>query len=413
MTAWNRPEYDAMISRLVMIESNSNQIASALNEQYGTTFTRDQVSGRITRLGLRADKEAPTAEERFAKRVQTERAKAGDRQLAREMAVAVKAQARWDEFMDIVRTELSHSEPVPVEPLLIPVGSGTPEIFTVLMGDVHAGKLVDPNVVGTEFGYSSAILQERMGRYLDRILRLFALHSTTAPFSSIRLHFLGDGVDGVDMRRGHPHRVDIQTATGQVLFFVRQVEWMLRQLAKLGVPVNVVWDYGNHGRVGEFGVNLPSDNWDFLAGHMVASAVRDIPSVTIDVSTLKYHITELGPMRVYSSHGDGIKGGDGFAGIPINGLARALAKDTGLHEQLFDLYLSAHFHTLQDIRTQTGRIIQNGSWDGGDDYSVNQLKVASSPVQLAFGVHPTRGVTWKQEVYLSPSERQPTPVTRF
>lgn len=413
MSTAYRPEYDEVIATGVLRGNNSNTIRDELNETFGTTFTRDQVSGRITRLGLRSDKVAPTPEERFQKAVQTERDKASDRILAREMAVAVKAQARWDEFLDIVRDELAGAPQRDVMPLIVPAGSGTPEIFTQLIGDVHAGKFVDPGVVGGEFGYSSQILVDRMARLLNRMTRLFTLHSNTAPFSSFRLYFLGDGVDGVDMRRGHAHRVDIQSATGQLLFFVRQFEWLIRQLSQLGIPIEVVWDFGNHGRVGDFGVNLPADNWDYLAGEMLKLAVRDLEAVTIDVTTLKYHLTTLGPMNVYSSHGDAIKGGDGFAGIPINGLARGQAKDTGLHQQLFDLYLTAHFHTLQQLRTQTGLIIQNGSWDGGDDYSVNALKVASEPVQLAFGVHPTRGITWKQEIALAPAWRQPTPATEF
>jgi hypothetical protein len=48
-------------------------------------------------------------------------------------------------------------------------------------------------------------------------MRLYGLHSKTAPITKLVIYFLGDGVDGVDMRRGHKGRVDIQTATGQTL----------------------------------------------------------------------------------------------------------------------------------------------------------------------------------------------------
>lgn len=407
------PEYDAMIRSGVVSGLTAKAISQSLHDEYGVTVTDDQVSSRIRRLDIRS---TLTPEERFERAVVTEQQKAADRALAREMASAVKAKARWDEFLDIIKNEFAKGV-VFAQPAVLdfPIGSGTPEIFTLLVGDIHIGKLVDPAVVGNSFGYNYPIFEQRWARLQDRILRLFRLHSNTAPFSAFRIHFLGDGVDGVDMRRGHGNRVDVHSAAQQMLLLARKWEELLRGLATIGIPIDLVWDFGNHGRVGEFGVNLPADNWDYVAGEILAIAISDLyPQVTVRVSTKKYHVTELGRMKVYSSHGDGVRGGDGFSGLPINGLARALAKDTGLHKQIFDLYLTAHFHTPQDIRTQAGRIVMNGSWDGGDDYSVNQLKAASEPVQLAFGVHPTRdaaqAITWIQPIYLTSEQRPATPV---
>lgn len=412
--AWaQHPEYDAAIADGVARGLSHSAIAEELTARFGIPADKDKVRSRV-RFG-KVQPEEFTPEERFEQAVRTEREKAADRALAREMALAVKAQARWEEFLDVVRGELVLAPRPEQQRLVVPVGSGTPETFTLLIGDVHIGKMVDPSVVGEGFGYGIPVFEQRLARLKDRVLRLFALHSQTAPFGAIRIYFLGDGVDGTDMRRGHGHRVDVQTATRQCLILTYAMESFIRELSgQLGVKVEVVWEFGNHGRVGEFGVNLPADNWDYIAGQMLGIALRDLTesgAVSLHADSLKYSLTQLGPMRVHSAHGDAVKGGDGFAGLPINGLARALAKDTGLHQQLFDLYLTAHFHTPQDILTQTGRIVMNGSWDGGDDYSINQLKVASEPVQIAFGVHPTKGMTWQARINLSPSKRGASGVT--
>lgn len=413
--AWAQfPEYDASVAAGVAAGLSWQAITDDLNAHFGLNANSESVRKRWDKVKTPKVGEASEGDT-FAAKVRSEREKASDRALAREMASAVKMQARWDEFLDIVRGELSRTpRSEAVRQLDIPKGSGTPETMVVLIGDIHIGKLVDPGVVGDGFGYGIPIFEQRMARLKDRILRLYGLHSQTAPIDRIRLYFLGDGVDGTDMRRGHGHRVDVQTATAQVLILTYACEDLTRELsAALGVPVEWVWEYGNHGRVGDFGVNLPADNWDYIAGQMLGIALRDKTedgSVKLHADTLKYSITQLGPYRVMSSHGDSIKGGDGFAGIPINGLARALAKDTGLHQQLFDLYLAAHFHTPQDLTTQTGRIIQNGSWDGGDDYSVNALKVASEPIQFAFGIHPTKGMTWSARINLRSGTRPPSPV---
>lgn len=418
---WGKfPEYDAALADGVRSGTPWAELAESMSARFGVEFTDNALRFRSRRIQIDAlpEEDERTPEERMVETVRRERDRAADRALAREMQQAVRNRANWEEFLDIVRSELGNAPRTDaIQPLVVPTGAGTPETMVVLVGDVHIGKLVDPNVVGEGFGYGIPIFEQRMAKLEDRIYRLHGLNSQTAPIERIRLYFLGDGVDGTDMRRGHAHRNDIQTATGQCLVLTYAMEAMVRRLtATLGIPVEIVWEFGNHGRVGEFGVNLPADNWDFIAGQMLGIALRDKVadgSVRLHADTLKYSITQLGPLRVHSSHGDGIKGGDGFAGLPINGLARALAKDTGLHLQLFDLYLTAHFHTPQDILTQTGRIIMNGAWDGGDDYSINQLKAASDPVQWAFGIHPTKGMTWQARINLSPARRGPSLVTEL
>ena len=413
-----RPEHDAAIQGGVARGLNAKQIAEELTAVFGVNFNADMVTSRQRTRAFKSlgDPEV-TPEARFDAQVARERDRAMDLAIAREMASAAKQKARWDEFLDIAReafTETPRADAV--QQLVIPQGSGTPETMTVLIGDIHIGKLADPMVVGSEFGYSLPIFEQRLARLKNRILRLYGLHSKTAPITKLVIYFLGDGVDGVDMRRGHQARTDVKAASLQMLLLVSSFDAMVRELkAALGIEIVIVWEYGNHGRVGEFGVNLPVDNWDFVAGQVLGISLRDLEGVTLHADTLKYSITQLGPLRVYSSHNDAIKGGDGFSGLPINGMARGAAKDTGLHKQLFDLHLVAHFHTPQDVTFQTGREIMNGAWDGGDDYSVNGIKAASDPIQWAFGVHPENGITWQSRILLTPNAqtRKATPAVQL
>jgi hypothetical protein len=412
-----RPEHDATIQGGVARGLNSKQVAEELTATFGVNFNSDMVTSRMRTRAFKSlgDIEA-SPEDRFEAQVRRERDKAMDLAIAREMASAAKQQARWDEFLDIARDAFALTPRADlVQQLVIPQGSGTPETMVVLIGDIHIGKLADPTVVGSEFGYGLPIFEQRLARLKNRILRLYGLHSKTSPITKLVIYFLGDGVDGVDMRRGHQARTDINTASAQMLLLVTEFERMVRELeANLGIEIAIVWEFGNHGRVGDFGVNLPADNWDYVAGQVLAIGLRDLIAdgkVKLHADTLKYSVTQLGPLRVYSSHNDAIKGGDGFSGLPINGMARGAAKDTGLHKQLFDLHLVAHFHTPQDVTFQTGREIMNGAWDGGDDYSVNGIKAASDPIQWAFGVHPENGITWQSRIVLTPNAqtRKPTP----
>jgi len=413
---WSQfPEYEEELRAGVAYDLTAVQIAENLVEKFGLVVTRDQVSGRIARLGLRGA-HAPvllSPEERFERRVKTERQKAADRALAREMASAAQGRARWEEFADIVRGELVAAPDFEVPaPIVLPKATGTPEQMVLHISDPHAGKLVDPTVTGLGLAYSSGIFESRLKLLENRVVRLFLLHSQNAPISDLQLYFTGDGVDGVDMRRGHSHRTDIQAAAAQAIFLEQAFSGLTFRLrATLGVPVHWEWRYGNHGRIGEFGVNLPYDNWDYVAGHMLSIRLEADKGSTINLPTTKTALTRLGPLTVLSGHGDGgRKGGGGYFGIPLGSIAANYVADVGLNQQLIDLYILGHWHQTMDSPLPLGgRVLMSSAWDGGDDYSVNNIKAASQPEQWAFGVHPERGITWQYRIQLAP-RRLPTEV---
>lgn len=413
--AWGSfPEYDEALLSGEARGLTARQIAEELLATFGIQATPNQVSGRLGRIRAGGTSASITIspEERFELKVQAERQKAADRQLAREMASAVKAQARWDDFIDIVKGELAVMPPFEVPEPINVIPSATPETMVVHISDPHVGKLVDPAVVGEAFGYGSPVFEARLERLKNRIVRLFLLQSENAPINRLVIFFTGDGVDGVDMRRGHAHRVDIQTATGQVLVLVQAMTELTAALRRtLGVPVHWEWRYGNHGRVGEFGVNLPHDNWDYMAGKMLEVTLDQIPGASIHVPTTKGALTRLGPLTVLSAHGDGgRKGGGGYFGIPLGAVTANYVAEVGLHQQLIDLFILGHWHQTMDSPLPLGgRVFMSSAWDGGDDFSVNQIKAASNPEQWAFGVHPERGVTWQYRIALAP-RRRPTEV---
>ncbi len=436
---WTDPAHDAFLLERSGVLTTP-EIAEAFNRQFGLNISRDQVKGRIQRL-KQSGASSPiyfTPEERFEAAVGVEKVRAADRALAREMTAAVRQQARWDEFLDIVRGEIArmpafeapsshqmlkaagcscwalaedgyHAPDCPLVPSSLAVPqhlSQTPETMVLLLSDIHVGKLVQPSVVGDEFGYNAAIFEERLARLKDRVLKIRSLHYV----DRLVVYFLGDGVDGVDMRRGHAHRVDLQTATQQTIVLSTALSRLFAELATVFPRVDVQWHFGNHGRIGDFGVNLPSDNHDWMAGMFVQTILEASPNITVKVPTQKYSLTQLGPLTVYAAHGDGIKGGGGFAGLPIYGIARSVAKEIGLHKQNIDLALFGHFHTPYDMVFGATRVIGNSDWSGGDDFSINALGLASEPSQTVFGIHPRRGLTWMYQINLTDGPRRPTKV---
>ncbi len=399
----DNPHYDDALREIVAQGSGASwdEIAATLTSTLGVPFTGDQVSARARRMGL----ERPTPTAVLAAAVSNERSRALRPAERREATAALRDQARWEDFLDIVRGELLVPPADQRPPATTPAGPGTPETMCLVVSDIHIGKLVEKDVTGPGFGYDQSVFAARQAELLNAVLRLRDIHSQHGPIPKLILFFVGDGVDGVDMRRGHAHRVDIQTATAQTIRLAQFFAWLLRSLAPWfpeGIDLN--WEFGNHGRVGEFGVNLPSDNWDYLAGVMVRENVADLPAVRVNVHTQQYGIYRIGPLVAYAEHGNSIRGGGGSPAVK-----RHVASLQNLHRMVFDLVLMGHFHTSEYLTAGGAKVFMNGAWDGGDDFSVNQLVAASDPAQWAFGVHPRRGLTWMYEIALAPRRRS-TPV---
>lgn len=364
------------------------EIASAVSAELGTSLTEDQVRNRARRIGV--SRKAPT--------------QSADPAQIFEFSKAFSGRASWGDLLAIVQNE-ALLVPEPTVPRIIPAaGKGRPETMNVMISDPHIGKLVDLSVVGNAFtGYGAGTFWERLKVLHGRIVRIAELQSNNAPIETLVLWFLGDLIDGTDMRRGHPHRVDVQSAARQVMIGRSAFSQLIVDLAPLFKKVVVNFQYGNHGRIGEFGVNLPADNWDYMMSLFIEADVTSLSGVTVNVPTTKYGIYDVAGQRIYAAHGDQMRGGGGPR------TAKAYVENLkALHRQVFDLALIGHFHTSEFYTAGGTKAFSNGAWDGGDDFEVNQLVKANDPAQWAFGLSPTRGLTWQYEISLGP-KRKSTP----
>ena len=195
--------------------------------------------------------------------------------------------------------------------------------------------------------------------------------------------------------------------------------------------------YGNHGRAAKIGTENDHVNWDYVIYKIMERQFSRMPNIKFHIPKSKIEIAEIFNSKFLLMHGDGIKS---WAGIPWYGLHRAesrlrnlvdLTKDKGklLDEikrqypealkddakdidvmkilniayqycQTFDYMMLGHFHQPGEIETHGGKIIMNGCFAGGDNYSIKQLLTSSTPAQLFFGVHPKRKITWRYNIEL-------------
>jgi hypothetical protein len=95
-------------------------------------------------------------------------------------------------------------------------------------------------------------------------------------------------------------------------------------------------------------------------------------------------------------HGDDIKGGT----FPIRSLANFESKMTGIIREVPDYTIAGHFHNSCELTTNNGCVIINGSFIGGDVYSLKTVHASSQPEQTIFGINNSRGKTWKYNINL-------------
>jgi len=273
-----------------------------------------------------------------------------------------------------------------------------PEEIVVMLGDMHIGSLVDQGESGGLGAYGMTIFGQRLEFFKTSIAEILNIHLPATPCPAINLFFLGDIVDGAQIFPGHQRQVEIH-AVRQVIEAVDSLAGFVGWLAEsMGVQVNAYCVVGNHGRIGRKGEESPLNNFDYLVYHFMKERLSRFENIEFFISESWWMLAERMGHRFYLTHGDDTRG---WMGLPYYGLKRSadrgqrLMNDAGAN---FRYYCAAHFH--QTAKIDDGRILLNGAWPGGSEFSLKSLKTASEPSQAMFAIHPKYGVTWERTVLL-------------
>jgi hypothetical protein len=349
---------------------------------------------------------AASAEERVATEQEILRLRAEQRYL-RELA---RQEARVRTVLAALREAVAVLPPPP--PYTPPTddadAAAEPHSVLLQITDLHVGKWVDPGLVGDRFQYDRSELEARVARWQAAVRRIVALHRHAYPVEDCYVLLLGDIVEGSDMRPIQKLRIDhaIGTLGRQTVYAGRLLATVVRDLAADFRRVTVLAVPGNHGRIGRFGDNEVVDNLDWLAYHLMAAELRAVPNVRCLVSDRRYLLFRIGDKLYYAQHGDAIRS---WGESPANAITRAVRKDAFVHQRFVDYAFLGHFH--QEISLQiggAGRVYVGGSWDGGDAYTVGELKQACEPVQNLFLLTPRRGIVAQYSIALTDKPRPPS-----
>lgn len=247
--------------------------------------------------------------------------------------------------------------------------------------------------------YGMATCAARMEQFTEKTLHLTNIQRADHPVDSMTLMFGGDMVEGITIFPGQAWEVEAHLFE-QLFEAARIMETMVRTFADNYGSVNVVCEFGNHGRLGRKGELPAHDNIDAMAYRIAQDRTRDVKNVTWQMSNDWYQIVTVGSYKALLVHGDEIKS---FGGnTPAFGILRkANAWATGVVEDFQDVYMG-HWHTPMALTMANGgRVFVTGSPESHNEYAREFIAAVGKPSQRIHFVDPSRGrVTAEYIVWL-------------
>jgi len=248
-------------------------------------------------------------------------------------------------------------------------------------------------------GYDIATCEQRIMAFAEEICRIVAVQRADHPVSTATVMFGGDMVEGISIFPGQAWEVEAHLFE-QLFACAGLMEQFIRRLLADFDAVDVICEYGNHGRIGRKGENPAGDNIDRMAYRIAGDRFADVADVTWRTSADWYQIVEVGEYRALLVHGDEIKS---FGGnTPAFGILRkANSWATGVVEPFHDVYMG-HFHTPMTLTMANGgQIYVTGSPESENAYAAEFVAARGQPSQRLHFVDPAAGrVTGSHLVWL-------------
>jgi hypothetical protein len=273
--------------------------------------------------------------------------------------------------------------------------------FVLLWSDLHAGEVVSEEETNSINSYDWKTMLNRHERLREGLLS----YADNRPYPVRKLHILALG----DMLSGDIHDELVETnemplAEATVQLGLDGAEW-LASLGEHFEEIEMTGVVGNHPRAKRKPqAKRAFDNADWIAYHTMRLALRKHERISFQVPKASaWPVVVAKRWRLLALHGDGIR--STMPGVPWGGVMRrvnALQSQYSQAGQPIDCYCLGHFHSLNLVESNAGRIAMNGSVKGVDEYSLRAFGGGRGPQQLLLTYHPKNGLTDASIIDLEP-----------
>jgi hypothetical protein len=241
--------------------------------------------------------------------------------------------------------------------------------------------------------YGMDTCAKRIDRFAEKIVRITEIQRKDHPVREAVVMLGGDMVEGLDIFPGQAW--EIEAHLFDQLFEASVImEKLVRTIAANFETVRVVCEFGNHGRIGRYGVNPRGDNIDRMAYKITQDRTTNLKNVSWQASNDWYQHFSIGNYRVLLVHGDEIRT---YSGTPIFGIIKrvtswaAMTIAKGSVPAFDDCYMG-HWHNPASIMIGNGnRFFITGSPESGNVYAQEHLAAVARPSQRLHFIDPERG----------------------
>jgi hypothetical protein len=249
--------------------------------------------------------------------------------------------------------------------------------------------------------YDRQIMRHRVGKYVDKAHAITEIQRADHPVDEAVLLFTGDMVEGVSIFPGQVWELD-GTLYEQMFDVADLMIWTIKQALHIYETVEVIAEYGNHGRLGKKGDGIKaSDNVDRMVYNIVRQRLAD-ESRLVDFQTSGdwYQHFTIGNYTAMAIHGDEIKS---FGGnIPAYGILRKANQwASGVLPAFRDLYIGHYHQSMQLQLANGGSVFMTGSPESDNIYAHEFVAATGDPSQRLHFINPDKGrVTSEYRVWL-------------
>mgnify|MGYP006285656443 CR=1 FL=1 len=249
--------------------------------------------------------------------------------------------------------------------------------------------------------YNSNVMRERVIRFTDKAIKITNIQRADHPVNSCVIAFGGDMVEGLFNFPTQAFEVDA-TIFEQYVSVSRLLVDVVRIALANFETVDVVAEWGNHGRIGSKRDNVPrSDNFDRMCYELARQLLADEPRLMWRECPDDVQRIEIGNYRALLIHGDEI-GRNGFAS-PNTIVQHMNRWRSGAYDWDFrDVYVG-HYHTHAEwpLANGLGSVYQTGSTESDNRYARDNLAASATPSQRLHFIDPSKGrVTATYKVWL-------------
>lgn len=269
-----------------------------------------------------------------------------------------------------------------------------PEVALWDLGDWQGAKL-SPS-------YNSTIMRQRVMRYCQSARSITEVQRADHPVREAVVVFGGDMVEGLFNFPTQPHEVDA-TLFAQYASVSRLLIDVVRFALSIYDKVEVVAEWGNHGRIGSKRDCVPrSDNLDRMCYEFARTMLGDAEGrLTWEDCPEDIQRLEIGNYRALVIHGDEV-GRSGYVS-PSTMINHVAKWQSGAYPWDFtDLYCH-HYHVHQEFSLPSGRgrAFYTGSTESTNRYALYTMASTARPSQRLHFIDPRKGrVTAQYQVWL-------------